>query len=183
MFICCNEWLFSEKKSKYKIDIQLFFQATKWYFIVKSVSNSQMRANNKIIFKIFAILKYELLKGATSFSWNVISPTRCFAETVFYRIVVLPNNDIAERRLTQLSYIQIVKLKKIDNPELYISVSLFSRTSFQDYRYLFSVIWPWHCIKANVVMRPLIWPDEKNKKYQLSISGHWSLKPVETFLR
>ena len=57
--------VFSGTKSKEKIDLQRFFRARKQYFIIKPVSNSRMQADNWIILKIFAILKYELLNNET----------------------------------------------------------------------------------------------------------------------
>ena len=55
--------------------------------------------------------------GATSFSWNVISSNRRFAEIQFCRIVMLPEQKIAESRLTESSYGWIIKLAKLHSAE------------------------------------------------------------------
>ena len=68
--------------------------------------------------------------GATSFSRNVISSNRRFAEMQFCRIVVLPKQKIAESHLTEASHGRIVELAKLHNAERHFSESLFSRTSF-----------------------------------------------------
>ena len=67
---------------------------------------------------------------ATSFSRNVISSNRCFAEIQFCRIVILPKRKIAKSHWTESSHGRIVELAEFHNAERHFSESLFSRTSF-----------------------------------------------------
>ena len=68
--------------------------------------------------------------GATSFSRNVISSNRRFAEMQFFRIIVLPKKKIAQSHLTESSHGRIVELANLHNAERHFFESLFSRRTF-----------------------------------------------------
>ena len=68
--------------------------------------------------------------GATSFSQNVISSNRRFAEMQFRRIVILPKQKIAESHLTESLHGRIVEFEKIHNAERRFPETSFARTSF-----------------------------------------------------
>ena len=59
--------------------------------------------------------------GTTSFSQNVISSNRRFAEMQFRRIVILPKQKITESNLTESLHGRIVEFEKIHNAERHFS--------------------------------------------------------------
>ena len=89
--------------------------------------------------------KLTLSSEATSFSRNVISSNRRFAEMQFCRIVVLPQQKIAESDLTEASHGRTVKLAKLYNADRHFSES-FRRTSFLRFVVQPNVVFPKHLL-------------------------------------